>query len=92
MCCNMKEIITSAEAREVECEGAFYPYTDKFTISLVKGKNEVEFESEAHYNRFIQAVTSDIMCGEIIIGEVADEVEETETKSSKKSKKKAEND
>lgn len=90
----MKEIITSAEAREVECEGAFYPYTDKFTISLVKGKNEVEFESEAHYNRFIQAVTSDIMCGEII-GEVADEVEETqetETKSSQKSKKKAEND
>ena len=91
----MKEIITSAEAREVECEGAFYPYADKFTISLVKGKNEVEFESEAHYNRFIQAVTGDIMCGEIIIGEVADEVEETqetETKSSKKSKKKAEND
>ncbi len=85
----MKEIITSTEAREVECEGAFYPYNDKFVISLKKGRNEVEFESEAHYNRFIQAVTGFIMCGEITIGEAVAEVEEVkaETKSAKKSKK-----
>ena len=87
--------IEANAAKSYECASLIYPYTDKFTISLVKGKNEVEFESEAHYNSFIQAVTGDIMCGEIIIGEVADEVEETqetETKSSKKSKKKAKND
>lgn len=83
----MKEIITSTEAREVECEGAFYPYTDKFVISLKKGRNEVEFESETHYNCFIQAAVSLIMNGEITIGEEIAESEEAETKSAKKSKK-----
>lgn len=72
----MKEIITSTAARKVKCEGAVYPYTDKFVVSLKKGRNEVKFKSEAHYNCFIQAVTGFIMGGEITIGEIT--IDETE--------------
>ena len=64
----MKVKIFSKEQRAVECVGAFYPYTKNFAIDLSQGNSEVEFETEAHFNRFIQAATSMIMGGEIVIG------------------------
>lgn len=64
----MKVKIFSKESQKINCIGAFYPYTDNFSIDLKEGNSEVEFETEAHYNRFIQATTSMIMGGEIVIG------------------------
>ena len=81
-----KVIITSAVARVVECEGASY----KFNISLIKGRNEIEFETVSHYHRFCKAVESEVRRGKISIGG-ARETQETKPKSRKKSKRKAKN-
>ena len=87
--------IEANAAKSYECASLIYPYNNTFTVDVKEGKNELKFDTQVEADAFLMAATSDIMCGEIIIGEVADEVEETqetETKSSKKSKKKAEND
>lgn len=84
--------IKASAAKSYECASLIYPYNNTFTVDVNKGKNELKFDTQSEADAFLMAATSDIMCGEIIIGEVADEVEETETKSSTKSKKKAEND
>lgn len=68
--------IFSKENQKISCAGAFYPYTDNFSIDLNQGNNEVEFETGDHYNRFIQAATSMIMCGEIVIGGLDENGEE----------------
>lgn len=76
----MIAIITSDAKRVVNCLAPFYPYDEKdgFGVSLKKGKNEVEFETEEHYNRFIQASEGLLMGGEIVIKEQSDEGEENE--------------
>ena len=87
--------IKANAAKSYECASLIYPYNNTFTVDVKEGKNELKFDTQVEADAFLMAATSDIMCGEIIIGEVADEVEETqetETKSSQKSKKKAEND
>lgn len=88
---SMKEIITALEAKTYECEGAYYPYENgRFTVELKKGKNEVEFADEAHYNRFIQKATNDLMDGIIYFGVETESEEvsaESETKAAKGKKK-----
>lgn len=65
----MIKIIDSNEKRLVDCKAPFYPYDEKddFSVSLKKGKNEVEFETEDHFNRFVQATTGLLMSEEITI-------------------------
>ena len=76
----MTAIITSNAKRVVNCKAPFYPYDkkDDFGVSLKKGKNEVEFETEDHYNRFIQASESLLMSEEIVLGEHYEEQENKE--------------
>lgn len=89
----MIKIITSAEKILVNCKAPFYPYDEKddFSVSLKKGKNEVEFETDDHFQRFTQATASQIMDGEIDIDDPVDETEEvsaeSETKATKGKKK-----
>ena len=60
----MEVTILAIAKKSYECEGAYYPYEKgRFTITLKKGENTLKFKDEAHYNRFIQAATSDIMDG-----------------------------
>lgn len=76
----MIAIITSDAKRVVHCQAPFYPYNEKddFGVSLKKGKNEIEFETIDHYNRFIQASEGLLMSGEIVIGENRSDEEENE--------------
>lgn len=63
---------------DVLCKNPFYPYDEDgdFLIKLKGGKNEVEFATQDHYNSFIVAITSEIMDGTILVGEVDGEGDE----------------
>lgn len=71
--------IKATEKLSFECEGAYYPYDKTFKVTLKKGKNTLDFEDEAHYNRFIQAATSAIMDGLLeFVNENAENEEQAE--------------
>lgn len=67
----MQEIINANKALKIQCLAPYYPYNEKdnFIINLKKGKNNIKFKSEDHFNSFIQASESLLMEGQIIIGQ-----------------------
>lgn len=78
----MKVTINATEKISFECLGAYYPYDKTFKVSIKKGKNTLDFEDEAHYNRFIQSATSAIMDGLIEFVRDEQEVENEEDSES----------
>lgn len=78
----MRLQIKATEKMSFECDGAYYPYDKTFKVSLKKGKNTIDFEDEAHYNRFIQSATSAIMDGLLeFVNENAETTEQAESET-----------